>query len=438
MNNFNLPGASRNRLLAAALLVLGAAGAAAWYAHNQKADNPSARTERKVLYWHDPMVPGPRFDKPGKSPFMDMDLVPVYADEQAVDASVIINPRALQNLGVRYAKAEIGAFPGQLEALGVVKADEKKIQVVQSRQGGIVEALHVHAVGEKVRRDQPLAELYSPDLLSAQEELLLAKKMQDDGKSNAPLLDSARTRLRLFGMSVQQIMQLESTGNVLRAVPLTAPFDGVVTEISVRQGMTVPAGASLMTLADLGTLWVIIDVPENQSAWLKPDLRAEARFAALPGHSFSGKIDQIYPAVNAASRTLKARIVLDNTRGELRPDMLASVTLDGQEESNVLAVPSEAVIATGKRNVVIAVQDGGRFVPVEVAVGRERDGRTEILKGLQAGQSVVASGQFLIDSESSLKAALKRFDDDSAAPAAQAAPAQPVPAPHQHHDHAHH
>jgi Cu(I)/Ag(I) efflux system membrane fusion protein len=438
MNKFNLPGAPRIRALVAALLVLGTAGAAAWYAHNGKADNASAKAERKVLYWHDPMVPGPRFDKPGKSPFMDMDLVPVYADEQAVDASVTISPRALQNLGVRYAKAELGVFPGQLEVLGVLKADERKIQVVQSRQGGIVEALHVHAVGEKVKRDQPLAELYSPDLLSAQEELLLAKKMEEDGKSDAALLNSARTRLRLFGMSVQQITQLESTGNVMRAVPLTAPFEGVVTEISVRRGMTLPAAGALMTLADLGSLWVIVEVPESQAAWLKQDMPADVRFAALPGRSFSGKVDHVYPAVNAASRTLQARIALDNASGELRPDMFASVILHGQDDAKVLAVPSEAVITTGKRNVVIVAHDGGRFLPVEVSTGRDHDGRTEILQGLQAGQSVVASGQFLIDSESSLKAALKRFDDAPAATTTQAIPSQSAPAQHQHHDHAHH
>lgn len=394
--------------LVAALAMLLIGGV--WLVKHQDTLPSKAKTARKVLYWHDPMVPGTHFDKPGKSPFMDMDLVPVYADDQAADAGVTIDSRTLQNLGVRLAKASLGPFRFHVEAVGIVKADERRVQVVQSRQPGWIENLAVHAVGDPVRKGQALAEIYSPDIVAAEEELLLATKMQTDGKPDETLLSAARGRLQLFGLSNPQIARIEASGKAQRNFTLQAQLSGVVSEIDARPGAAVAAGAPLMTLTDLSSVWVICEVPETQSAVLKFGMEADALFAAMPGRIFPGKIDYVYPGLDTTSRTLKARLVLDNTDGALHPDMLARVILYAKEDANVLTVPSEAVIATGKRNVVIVAESNGRFRPVEIVAGRENGDRTEVLQGLQEGQAVVASGQFLIDSESSLKTMLKRFE----------------------------
>jgi Cu(I)/Ag(I) efflux system membrane fusion protein len=374
---------------------------------------PAASSDKKVLYWHDPMVPGQKFDKPGKSPFMDMQLVPVYAGEAGDDGKVSISPRVQQNLGIRTAEVTKGQLSAPVEAVGSVAYNERDVALVQARSNGFVERLYVRAPLDAVRKGQPLAELYVPDWVAAQEEYLSVKRMAGGG---AELLDAARQRMRLVGMTDDQLRLVESTGKTQARLTIVAPIGGVVTELGAREGMTVMAGAPLFRINGLGTVWVNAEVPESLAATIRPGSAVEARTPALPGTVFKGKVGAILPEVNAATRTLKARVELANPAGQLVPGMFASVHLNAAAREEVLLVPSEAVIQTGTRNVVMVAQGQGRFVPVEVEVGLEANGQSEIRKGLEAGQKVVVSGQFLIDSEASLKGTATRMADGGKAP----------------------
>ncbi len=374
--------------------------------------------EKKILYWHDPMFPQKRFDKPGKSPFMDMQLVPVYADEAGADSGITINPRVVQNLGVRTVPVEMGGFSKQLHTVGTVRPDEHRIQVVQSRASGWVEHLYVKAVNDKVTRGQLLAEIYAPELLAAQEEYLLALNNGDEALARA-----ARSRLSFLGFSDDQIFALEKSGKASRRVAFYSPINGIVAELGVRQGMAVNPGMGMFNLVDLSSVWVNAEVVENQAGWIAEGNRAEIRVPAYPGKTFEGRIDYIYPELMAVTRTVKARIVLKNPQGLLKPDMFVDVTLFGNTKENTLMVPTEAVIQTGKRSVVILSESEGKYRPVQVVTGAEAGGKTEILKGLQQGQMVVASGQFLIDSEANLRTSLERLEEpETPAPARKETP----------------
>ncbi|MES2535573.1 MAG: efflux RND transporter periplasmic adaptor subunit [Pseudomonadota bacterium] len=377
----------------------------------QPAAAATASTDKKVLYWHDPMVPGPRFDKPGKSPFMDMQLVPVYADDAGEEGKVSISPRMQQNLGIRTVQVTTGNLASTVTAVGNVVYNERDVVLVQARSNGFVERLHVRAALDPVRKGQPLAELYVPEWVAAQEEYLAVKRMQGSGLD--ALASGARQRLSLAGMNDAQIRAVEAGGKVQARSTVTAPIGGVVAELAVREGMTVMAGAPLFRINGLGTIWIHADVPENVSAQVRPGTAAEVRTPSLPGAVFKGKVSAILPEVNAATRTLKARIELANPSGELVPGMFATVSFAAAGRSKVLLVPTEAVIQTGTRTVVMLDQGDGKFAPVEVDIGMEADGQTEIRKGLAAGQKVVVSGQFLIDSEASLKGSAIPMADPS-------------------------
>lgn len=369
-------------------------------------------TGRKVLYWHDPMVPGQKFDKPGKSPFMDMPLVPVYAEAGGEDGGVAISPRVQQNLGVRTAPVKQGALSASIETVGSAAYNERDVAVVSARSNGFLERLYVRAPLDPVRQGQPLAELYVPDWIAAQEEYLSAKRIgQSRDKSFEGLVDAARQRMRLAGMSEEQIRRIEASGSVQPRITLTAPINGVVAELGAREGMTVMSGAPLFRLNGLSTIWVNAELPEAQAAMVRPGNAVQARTPALPGTIFEGKVAAILPEVNPATRTIKARVELANSGGRLLPGMFVTVNFAPGARKEVLLVPSEAVIQTGKRNVVIVAQGDGRFVPVDVEVGLDSNGQTEIRKGLTAGQNVVISGQFLVDSEANLKAATTRMSE---------------------------
>jgi Cu(I)/Ag(I) efflux system membrane fusion protein len=366
----------------------------------------AATAERKPQYWYDPMHPNQHFDKPGKSPFMDMQLVPKYVQGGAAEGSaaapgsIAVDSRVVQNLGIRLAKVEQGNFARGVDAVGSVGVDEHRIEAVQVREPGWVERLDVRAVGDSVRRGQLLAGVYSPDLLATQQELLIARKSEDP-----MLIEAARRRLALFGLSAAQIARVEKTGEVERRVDYNAPFDGYVMELGVRQGAAVQPGTTLFQLADLSTVWIIAEVPERQAAWLKPGDSAEVEVPAFPGERFGAQVDYLYPELTQATRTLKVRVVVKNPRERLRPGMFATAHFHGIAQDHVLTVPSEAVIKTGTRSVIIVADDATHFRPALVRVGAEHGGRSEILEGLTLGQSVVASGQFLIDSEANLRGA---------------------------------
>ena len=368
--------------------------------------------DKKPLYWHDPMFPGQKFDKPGKSPFMDMQLVPVYGGEAGDDGKVSISPRVQQNLGVRTAAVTRGMLASNLAVVGSVAYNERDLAVVQARSNGFVEKVHVRAPLDAVKKGEPLLELYVPDWIAVQEEYLSAKRLQGQGME--AIVDGARQRMRLAGMPEDQIGLVESSGRVHPRITLSAPASGIVTELFAREGMTVMAGAPLYRINGLSTVWINAEVPESLAAQVRPGNTADARTPALPGTVFTGKVSAILPEVNTSTRTLRARIEMANPAGQLVPGMFASLSFGPAAGKDVLLVPSEAVIQTGTRSVVMLAQGGGKFLPADVETGMEANGQTEIRKGLAAGQKVVVSGQFLLDSEASLKGTAARMSEAQA------------------------
>ena len=376
-----------------------------------KAGDVDPVTGKKIIYYHDPMVPGNKFDKPAKSPFMDMMLVPVYADGDSDGSQVTVSPRIQQNLGVRTAVVTEGTLSPQLSTVGNIAFNERDQAIVQARATGYVERLFVRATLDRVAKGQPLAELYVPEWIAAQEEFLSVRRMQ--GTDLAPLVDGARQRMRLTGMSEAQMARVESSGLAQPRITLVAPIGGVVTELMAREGMTVMAGATLFRINGLGTVWAEAQVPESQAALIRPGTRVQASSAAAPGATLRGTVQSIVPEVNAATRTLKARVELSNPGNALVPGMFVTLQFMDMRAAKALLIPSEAVIQTGKRVVVLLAEDKGKFRPVEVEAGIESNGQTEIKRGLQAGQRVVVSSQFLIDSEASLKGVEARLNDGS-------------------------
>jgi membrane fusion protein, copper/silver efflux system len=422
---------TRSAALLGSVVVIAILGVLAWR-HRQVHPARQAVTREAPSYWYDPMHPTQHFDQPGKSPFMDMQLVPKYADRAMSDgtgapaSSIEIDPRVVQTLGIRLATVEQGSFARAVDTVGLVAIDEHRIQAIQVREPGWVERLDVRAVGDPVRRGQVLAGVYSPDLLATQQELLIAR-----GSSDPSLVEAARRRLGLFGLSEAQIARIEKTGRVERRIDYYAPFDGYVMELGARQGAAVEPGATLFQLANLSSVWLIAEVPEAQAAWIKTGSPAQAQVPALPGERFEGKVDYLYPELMQATRTLKVRVVIDNPGQHLRPGMFAAAHLEGPTQESVLTVPTEAVIKTGTRSIVIVADDATHFRPAVVRVGAEHGGRSEILQGLAREQNIVASGQFLIDSEANLRGAFDALagstesTQEDAKPMSMPAPSQP-------------
>ena len=383
---------------------------------------PADANGRRVLYWHDPMVPGQRFDQPGKSPFMDMLLVPVYAEAASDSGTVGVDPRLAQSLGVRTVEAKAGTLDTGFRATGAVAVDERTLTGVQSRVQGFVERLHVRATYDPVRAGQPIADLFVPEWVAAQEELLALLASAQPGAHT--LVDAARQRLRLLGMPDDEIARAERERKSAGRVSVTAPVDGIVWEIGARDGMAVMPGQNLVRIAGLTSVWVIAEVPEAQSALVAVGAPVDVRAAAFPDRPLRGTVQALLPEVNAATRTVRARIELANPRGALKPGMFATVAFRGVRAASGVLVPSEAVIRTGTRDVVIVATGEGRYAPVDVEVGREAGDLSEITRGLAPGTRVVTSGQFLIDSEASLRGVLGRMNAAGApAPTAPAAPA---------------
>ena len=385
-----------------------------------KAGEVDPATGKKILYYHDPMVPGNKFDKPAKSPFMDMMLVPVYADSDGDGSKVTVSPRVQQNLGVRTAEVVEGTLSPQVAAVGSVAWNERDQVIVQARATGFVERLFVRATLDRVAKGQPLAELYVPEWIAAQEEFLSVRRMQ--GTDLAVLVDGARQRMRQVGMSEAQIAGVESSGRTQPRFTLVAPIGGVVTELMAREGMTVMPGATLFRINGTGTVWANAEVPESQAALLRVGAKVQARSPAVPGTAFEGRVQALLPEVNTTTRTLKARLELANPGGRLVPGMFVQMQFMDTRAEKALLIPTEAVIQTGKRTVVMIAEENGRFRPADVEIGIESDGKTEVKRGLKAGQRVVVSSQFLIDSEASLKGVEARLNVEPAPVAANVAP----------------
>jgi Cu(I)/Ag(I) efflux system membrane fusion protein len=372
----------------------------------QKAGDIDPQTGMKILYWHDPMVPEQRFNHPGKSPFMDMPLVPVV--EAGTDSGAVrISPRLEQNLGVRTAVVARGPLRSEITASATVGYDERDVALVQARANGFIERLRVRATLDAVRQGEPLADLYVPDWVASQVEYLAVRGLTSPGA--ADLVEAARQRMRLAGMPEELVRSLEKSGAPQTCFTLTAPISGVITELTAREGMTVMNGAPLFRINGLKTVWVNAEVPEALGERVHAGDGVQARTPALPGAVFDGKVGAVLPSVNTTTRTVTARVELENPKMQLLPGMFVTVQFTPVVDQAVLMVPSEAVIETGTRQIVMLSEGDGRFRPVNVKTGAQGDGQTEIRSGLSPGQRVVVSGQFLIDSEASLKATEARL-----------------------------
>jgi membrane fusion protein, copper/silver efflux system len=367
-------------------------------------DKIDPKTGRKVLYWHDPMVPGQKFDKPGKSPFMDMELVPVYADEASAEAGVKVSPTLQQNLGIRFATVLRKETTDSLEAVGTTQFDESIAEVVQSRVTGYIDRLYARAPMQRIKRGEPIASLFVPDWIAPQEEYLALKR-----SGNEALAAAARQRMQALSIPPGLIAQAERTGQAQKHLTLTSPVTGVLTELPVRDGAMVAPGMTIAKVAGLGKVWLVAEIPEALSTGARPGMTVEALFSGDPNRKYSGKVREILPGVSTATRTVQARLELDNRDGSLIPGMLMRVRLSAEKPVSRLLVPTEAVITTGKRSVVLVAGENNSIQPVTVTTGRDIGDETEILSGLNEGQKVVASGQFLIDSEASLKAVLPKL-----------------------------
>ena len=392
----------RGRLaLAAIAMVAGAAGFG--LASLQRPNTPMASSlateAKKPLYWYDPMAPQQHFPAPGKSP-MGMDMAPKYADEGGgaggQSAGVRIDPSVEQDLGIRLATAQRGDLASTLDAVGVLGFNQRDVAIIQARSGGFVQRVYGRAPGDVVRAGAPIADLLIPAWGGAQEEFLAVERIGDPA-----LTAAARQRLRLLGMSEGLISSVARSGKDQTVVAITTPVGGAIQTLDVRQGMTVNAGQTLAQVSSLSTVWLDAAVPEAQTGLVRVGEPARIDLAAFPGETFSGKVIDILPTAQAESRTLTVRVELPNRQGRLRPGMFATVHLGGESQPALL-IPSEAVIRTGKRDLVMVAGTDGRYQPVEVKVGRVGGGQTQILAGLVDGQKVVASGQFLLDSEASL------------------------------------
>ncbi|NEZ03810.1 efflux RND transporter periplasmic adaptor subunit [Wenzhouxiangella sp. XN201] len=391
---------------------------AAWWAFggsDSGSQDQPGEAEREILYWVAPMDPNYRRDEPGKSP-MGMDLVPVYADEAGQEGnqgqpSIRINPTVINNIGVKVSPVQRRDLARDIDAVGLVTPDGGQIAHVHVRTEGWIEVLHVETEGEQVSAGQPLFEIYSPALVSAQEEYLQAVRM-----GNQTLVTASQSRLASLGMNAEQVRGLRQRGTPSRLFTVHAPEDGHLLELNVRQGMYVQPGGTLMSIADLSRVWVEADLFEGQINWAEPGQRATMRLPwAEAGREWHGEIDFVYPTIRSETRTGRVRLVFDNPDLKLKPNMYARVSIAADPHAEALVVPTQSIIRTGQGERVILALGEGRFRPAEVATGLESGGFTEITAGLEEGEQIVVSSQFLIDSEASADASLMRLLDDKSA-----------------------
>jgi len=364
---------------------------------------PVAAREKKVLYWYDPMTPQQHFDKPGKSPFMDMQLVPKYAeDDETAANSVRIDPAVTANLGVRLAKAAPQRFATLLDVPATVGYDERDVSIVQTRSAGFVERTWPLAVGDLVKAGAPLAELLVPEWGAAQYEFIA---LLNAGETN--LARAARDRLALTGMPADLIARVEREKRPRSRIVMVAQTAGVLQELGVRPGMSLPAGATVARIGGIARVWVEAAVPDAKAAAVSVGSSCDVR-TSDGAPAINARVVAILPEVNREARTLRVRVELPNAAGRFRPGQPVQVHI-ASAEHEVLAVPSEAIVRDGTRALVLVNGEGGHYRPTEVVAGEESNGWTQIVSGLAAGQEVVASGQFLIDSEANLKGVLGRM-----------------------------
>ena len=382
--------------------------------------NPTEKPdgERKILYWQAPMNPDEIYDKPGKSA-MGMDLVPVYEDQVNAGPTVVIDPTTIQNMGVRSSLVERTDFSRSIRTIGKLGYNEERTYVVTSKISGWIEKLYVDFTGQKVYKGQSLLEIYSPDLVTTQQEYLLALKSKalvsdtknTDIKNGAEsLLQSTRQRLLYWDIPESAINDLEQSGKVKKSLVLPSPASGIVTHKNAVQGSYVNQGAPLYQIADISTIWVLASIYDTDLPWIHVGQEAEIELSYLPGKIISGHVSFIYPYVDEKARDVKVRIEFPNPGLELRPGMFANVSLKTETIKNALVINSGSIIHSGRRDVVFVVQDKGHFEPREITVGEEGDGGlVRVLTGLNENDRIVTSAQFLLDSESRLQGVIQKM-----------------------------
>jgi len=413
-------------IVASCMLILGLGGGY-WFAcqhtpsHTAMASKPTQ--EKKALFYRNPMNPAITSPVATKDS-MGMDYIAVYADEHANDSAgtVRINPTMVQNMGVRTTQAELKTLSRTIRTVGRVTYDEERVARLHPKYDGWIEKMMIDKTGEPVHKGSMLMSIYSPQLVATQEEYLLAlnnaetlkdSPFEDIRKGAASLLESVRDRLQLLDVPEHQIKALEKTRKVTKGLHIHSPFDGIVMNIGARDGQRITPETELYMIADLSRVWVIVDLYEDDLPWVREGDEAAMTVAGIPGRTFRGKVSFIYPYLEAKTRTVKMRLVFDNPELALKPDMFANVTVKAGKQINAIIVPSEAIVRTGKQTQVFVQRDVGKYEPRNVVVGIDSEGEAQIVKGLEAGEIVVTSSQFLIDSESKLKEATAKMMEPS-------------------------
>jgi Cu(I)/Ag(I) efflux system membrane fusion protein/cobalt-zinc-cadmium efflux system membrane fusion protein len=414
----------------------------------QTADQKS-QGKRKILYWQAPMNPTEIYDRPGKSA-MGMDLIPVYEDEAGMSSggTVSIDPVTVQNMGVRYGKVERMDFSRVIRTVGEINFNEDKLYDINSKISGWIEKLYVNYTGEIVKKGQPLLEIYSPDLVTTQEEYLLAlktrkmvsgssfKSIREGGES---LLESTRKRLLYWDIPPSEIERLEKTGEVRKTIQLQAPAGGMVVERNVVDGAHVKSGEKLFRIADLSSVWVHASIYDYEVPWVREGQPAEMDLSYQPGKTYQGKVAYIYPYLREKARDVHVRLEFNNPDLDLKPGMYVNVQLQSRVIPNTLVVPSEAVIRSGRRNVIFVTREPGKFEPRDIRIGEEGgpgNRYLRVLSGLLEGETVVTSAQFMLDSESRLQEAIQKMLQEkmnkSQQPAVQQHEMQEMEQPQEH------
>jgi Cu(I)/Ag(I) efflux system membrane fusion protein/cobalt-zinc-cadmium efflux system membrane fusion protein len=373
--------------------------------------------ERKILYWRAPMNPNEIYDEPGKSR-MGMDLVPVYEDEGSGSGVVTIDAAVQQNMNVKTEVVKVKKMNAQVITNGILETDERKEFVVTTKVGGWVEKLYVNYTGQEVKKGQKLIDIYSPELVAAQQEFITALSYaasvmnssdENIAASGEELINNSIRKLELLDVSSLEIERLRKTKEINKYVTLYAPFDGTVIHKQLTEGEKINPGSPLLRIADLRNLWLMADVYEYELSKIKVGSSVDITFNFLTGKIFKSKVSFIYPTLDARTRTVKVRIDMPNYNNELKPSMFATITINGKDLGNYPVVPENAIIRSGQTNIIILALGDGKFRPVNVLLGNYAEGYYQVLDGLTEGNTIVTSAQFLIDSESNLRAALTQF-----------------------------
>ena len=409
--------------LAIGLALVAGLGAGYWFATSQSVTAPvqERQAERKPLYYRNPMNAEITSPVPAKDQ-MGMAYIPVYAEDDSTGpaGTVRIDPVTVQNIGVRTATAERRTLAREIHTIGRVDYDEQRITRLHPKTQGWIEKLRIGTTGEAIRRDEILLSIYSPQLVSSQQEYLLALKnldalsaspFEDVRRGAADLVDTSLERLRLLDVPEHQIKELIDTREVKKLLHIHSPAEGIVINVGAREGQYVTPQTELYMIADLSTVWVFVDVFEEELPWVRVGDEAEMQLAAVPGHTFKGELTYIYPYAEVKTRTIKARLEFQNVDMTLKPNMFADVTIHASPLSDAVVVPSEAIIRSGLKEQVFIVREPGKFEPREVDIGLSSGSFTEIRRGIDPGEKVVVSSQFLIDSESKLREAAAKMQE---------------------------